>query len=663
MALKTKTVEFSTSVNTSNLAVTVQRLQSITVYIPESSITFRSVTMRAFLRDNTTTNASVTTPAMSIKLGAAGASSANASNPPANTGEAQHFVFDRDVTSYFTTNWTGTSMTTELGITLATMASANHWFKLIITYQYEDTSATQIKTVRIPIESTRQYATTSFLTLGGATAIPALTGGWLPENTPVIRQINIELWGNEGLVTAVTDHTLSIRVNGGTTRAVYFGEQGYTGNALHFWTNYDATAETTYGSARSIELTTDLNNTFAGVGGMIVVTYEFTLSSTTTVMNSIMIGAIDTTGQIQGTAAGDQESWQRSIIIEEPATIALQQSGVCLFLQSAAPAAGTLNVSVGAQSNTAYSMAGNSSFELGPHSLVHRIDSGGTAGTAFTTLTRGRNNYELKIYASANNVWWNLCGFLILNYTSGVASTGIGSHTHSVFNLIKPSNSTSSQNQTGTGAMAQISTTEDDNYYVIGAMMETMLHGGSAVTLLAMSLNAEKGSGEGSGSGWETLFSGQATVDNEKQCTIRLYSASRTSVRRFPSDPDTDRLNPLASRSWRLDLNPAGYSSYGSWLTYHTVLFTVSGTISGSAGGTVNIELFRSSTGEKLLSTSRSGNGAYSFTWYDNTEDVYVVAKETASLKGVSKDDVPNTDFDINLAGGGGSFEYGYGFS
>jgi hypothetical protein len=573
---------------------------------------------------------------MSVKLGAAGASSDNASNPPANTGEAQHFVFDRDVTSYFTTNWTGTSMVAELGITLATMASANHWFKLIITYQYEDTSATQIKTVRIPIESTRQYATTSFATLGGATAIPALTGGWLPENTPVIRQIRVELWGNEGLVTTTTDHTLSIRINGGTTRAVYFGEMAYDGNALHFWTNYDATSETTYDVARSLELTTDLNNTFSRVGGMIVVTYEFTVSGTTTVMNSLLIGAVDTAGQIQGTTSADQESWQRSIFIEEPATIALKESAVCLFLQAAAPGGGTLNVSVGSQGNTGYTMSGNSDFELGQHSLVHRIDSGGTAATAFTTLARGRNNYELKIYASATNVWWNLCGFTILNYTSGVASSGIGSHSHSIHNLIKPSNSTSSQAQTGTGVMAQISTTEDDNFWVTGAMIETILHGGSAITNMSMSLNTERQAGEGSGSGWETLYSGQATLDNEKNCTIRLYSASRSSIKRYPSDPDGDRLNPLTSRSWRLDLNPAGYACYSSWITYHCILFTVSGNITNSNGGTVNIDLFRASTGEKLLSTSRVGDGAYSFTWYDNTEQVYTVAREDDDYLGRS---------------------------
>jgi hypothetical protein len=630
MALRTKTIEFSTSVDTTTLATTVQRLKSVTAYIPESSITFKSVTMRVYFRETSTTAATITTPAMSVKLGAASASSANANNPPANSGEHQTFVFDRDVTSYFTTNWSGTSMVAELGITLSgtNVITANHWFKLIITYEYNDASATHIKTVRIPIESTRQYATTSWQTLGGATAIPALTGGWLPENSPVIRQVNIELWGNEGAVTAVTDHTLSIRVNGGTTQAVYFGEQAFDGNALHFWTNYDATSETTYGSARSLEMLTDLNNTFARVGGMIVVTYEFTVSGTSTVMNSVMMGAVDTAGQIPGTTSGDQEAWERTLYISEPGTITLKESGVCLFTQSAAPAAGTLNVSVGAQANQAYTMAANSDFELGPHSLVHRIDAGGQRGTNFTTLVRGKNTYTLKIFASALNIWWNLSGFVILNYTSGVASGGPGAHAHTVHNLIKPSNSAASQNQTGTGAMLELSTDEDDAFWIIGAMIESIVDHNTTGTTCVYTLSAERAAGEGPGSGWETMFTGQATIDNERVCTVRMYSASHSSVRRHPGDLDTDRLDSLASRSWRFDLSPACYTAFGSWVTYHCITFTSTLTVTNSDGGTVSIDVYSMLRDEKLIETSRVGNGTVDVTWYDDTEECYAVARE-----------------------------------
>jgi hypothetical protein len=71
-------------------------------------------------------------------------------------------------------------------------------------------------------------------------------------------------------------------------------------------------------------------------------------------------------------------------------------------------------------------------------------------------------------------------------------------------------------------------------------------------------------------------------------------------------------------------------------MTYHTITYTVSGSVTGSAGGTVNLELERDGTDELVLSTSRTGNGSFSFTWYDNTENVYVSAREDSTHLGRS---------------------------
>jgi hypothetical protein len=58
----------------------------------------------------------------------------------------------------------------------------------------------------------------------------------------------------------------------------------------------------------------------------------------------------------------------------------------------------------------------------------------------------------------------------------------------------------------------------------------------------------------------------------------------------------------------------------------------------------VTIDLHRSDTGEKVATTTRSGNGAYSLTWYDDTVDVYVVAYEAAGRLGRSKNGKAGTD-------------------
>lgn len=75
-------------------------------------------------------------------------------------------------------------------------------------------------------------------------------------------------------------------------------------------------------------------------------------------------------------------------------------------------------------------------------------------------------------------------------------------------------------------------------------------------------------------------------------------------------------------------------------ITYHTITYSITGTISGSGGGTVNVAAYRTDTGEKIGSTSRSGNGSYTITWYDNTIDVFAEALEDAAHMGRSDDDV-----------------------
>src|SRR3989304_1484898 len=56
----------------------------------------------------------------------------------ANSGENQSFLFSRDVTSYFVTNYTGTSMTADCRLTVSGVITSNATAKLIITYEYDD---------------------------------------------------------------------------------------------------------------------------------------------------------------------------------------------------------------------------------------------------------------------------------------------------------------------------------------------------------------------------------------------------------------------------------------------------------------------------------------------------------------------------------------------
>lgn len=95
-------------------------------------------------------------------------------------------------------------------------------------------------------------------------------------------------------------------------------------------------------------------------------------------------------------------------------------------------------------------------------------------------------------------------------------------------------------------------------------------------------------------------------------------------------------------RRWRVMLggNCASFDHLDMYLTYHSITFTVSGTVTDSAGGVVDLSLHRESSGERIKVASRTGNGSYSFTWFDNTASVYVDAYENATHTGRSADAV-----------------------
>ena len=119
-------------------------------------------------------------------------------------------------------------------------------------------------------------------------------------------------------------------------------------------------------------------------------------------------------------------------------------------------------------------------------------------------------------------------------------------------------------------------------------------------------------------------------------------AAARKAWRRYPSDPETDRMDIETPRVHRIDTNPAANVGAGLWYTYHAMTWTVSGTISNSSGGTVDLMLFDAADDTLLRQDSRTGNGAYSFTWYQDTREVYVAAYESGTLTGCSARGYPS---------------------
>lgn len=222
MALRTRTVEYSFPTNTATLAAATRRdLAAINVDIAEtSSRTFRNVTLEVHFRGDETVAASMTSWLLGIKLGAAAFSDVTTTFTVTNSGDQQAWTLRRDVTSYFQTNYgAGTTQTCQVGISIAALATANHSAKLLITYEFDDASATtRTRTVRIPLESSTAQLTATLANIG-TNQIPALDT-FLPEATKTYKSVMLEASFNDG-GNATTDFSLGIALTGGTT----LGEQ------------------------------------------------------------------------------------------------------------------------------------------------------------------------------------------------------------------------------------------------------------------------------------------------------------------------------------------------------------------------------------------------------------------------------------------------------
>lgn len=644
MATRIKTIEFSTQTVITTLGSATNRdlAGSTSIFIPETGITFKSVVLYVDCTNDQNTAGSLTLPTIGITLGAVAISTATLPNPLANSGEQEVWSFSRNVTSYFTTNWAGPTMTWSTRVNFTSIATANHSSKIVITYEFDDSASTQIKTIRIPIESTRTTLTTSWQTIGGATAIPAITGTYLPETGITIRQIYLELWGNAG-TTANTNFTCQTRINGGTAidtwRSNSLMISAVWAHSIINITALDLSV------ARSLEcIVNGVTSRMMTFGGMIVVTYEFNPNLSTTIYNSLLLGAVDTAGWIGGTTSAEQGVWERNIYIEEPDTITLKESGLCLFQNDTGGYTFNIRVSGDTSAQTAYSayVMTAGTVQCGTYSMIHRIDSGGQNGVAGISLKRGKNLYRVQFYSGTAQAGWNLSGFMILNYTSGKHSGGVCTHTHSVYQHVSDNLNAGSRSSTSLTIQPSIPET---NYSLIGFLYWLTYNIGTT-TDINFTIDAEIISTDSlqGGDGWVSLYNGTSRSDNENM-NGWVYAAARTNFKRWEGDPDPDRLDIKTSRRYRISSGGLFTGSMGYWYTYNDINYTVSGTCSGYSGdgSGIGVDIYRvvsTTQDEMILSLTTTAGGIFSGKWVDNTDTLYAAARQDDTHVGRSTNGV-----------------------
>lgn len=628
MATRLKTVKYAFPALASLTNNTLTTLTQITVYLPETGTkTFRSVVAHVTFDDIiTATGGTLTTKTLNCRVGAAAYTSVANANTLTNSGENASFWLSADYTSHFTTNWSGTSMTCDFQLQInqstgTTTGMVNVCVTLDITYEYDDTSTTHVKTVLIPLNAPVGTIATTATTYD---TIPVLDT-YLPEASKTYRQIFVVMQGNEHRNAATTDHTMTLRI--GTATVTTGNYEGALASDRFFRYVWDVTSA--YPSTAATQ-TWQPTATVARVNhfqAYLVVTYEFAPGSSSTIMNSVML-PMDLASPMGGTTSSDYQRGTRELFIEEPTTITTSRVAYYVFWQQIA-AISTLNFRIGTGSFTAYTDA--ASVLCGSNAAMVRNDS------AFT-LARGRNTLNFDVYRSDTaDFGWNISGFWIVNYTSGKATDGVGAHNHTVEWGVQQNGTAAAASNYQIAASAP--TIPETNYFITAVGNQMIVQSSGTVAPSGFTILAERLSAEG-GVEWEPSYIDSAQTDPEIG-VYTMYSQTRTFYRRWPGDTHVgNRVDFETSRRRAVYL--IGSTAVTGWIslnlvfTYHTITKTVSGTISGSAGGTVTIGMWRGGTGEKLLETSRTGNGSYSFTWYDDTENVFAEAYESATLVGRS---------------------------
>lgn len=642
-ANRTKTIEYMLPMTTGQVGYGTAYTDSadITVYIPETTDrAFLSCTIEMVAVMNTFTNSSDPN-GWGIRCSCdAGTTWTTATHGAmyTETDENISMIIVADMTAEFTARFSGASDTVRWGWYINADAAGptynNVSARLIITYEYDDTAhATRVKTVRIPIESYNGRITTGGVEVAqGAITnqLPALKHAvtpFLPEASVTIRQAFLEIWTNS-MPNDVTDNTLTLTVDAAGSSVTSGTIDNTLDTALPFRLMLDVTAED-WTSAHALNAITSASTCCAFVGGWLTVTYEYDHSSSTTILNSLLMGMAENTGDVQVT--GDQTVLSIGRYLEEPGTLTLVQSGVYLRMQSSG-ASTTVYFKVGGQTATGYTPTADGGM-AGDFAIMHRIDAGGYRG-AGVTLARGENTFTITWYAANANRVSNVSALMILNYTSDKAAGGDGLHAHSTHFLTWTSQRNAALFVLATNL--KVPKIIESDYWLM-SVAPCIYAGGTGVTQSPFALQAELQAGEDTEAGWVDLFNTVATTVAERGF-VMMHGRCRSQFRRWPNDTDSSRMNVETTRYYRMAGASAQYA-LALWLTHHSHTWSIAGTVSGYVdvdGAGLAVKLYRCSDGLYIGEATTTAGGAFTMTWYDNTEDIRAICEEDSSHVGAS---------------------------
>lgn len=653
MATRLKTIRFAFPTLASISDAVVTNFTQITVYIPESSPVFKKVAVTWGAGDIiTATGGTWTEQRTGLRLGAAGYTTVTNTNDVAHSSENLCAVITADLTAHFTTNWTGTSMTCDLQVyadqsTGTTLGLVDAFAYVDITYEYDDTSATHIKTVCLPIGglAVANANTTKPGTAQFDGTFPALDT-ICPEASKTYRAIWLEVEGAEGLGTSTVDLTWSWEIDslGAYTTSNHERGLGFDRKWTYCYNLMSGgTPIFTTNATHSIYVWNSATGAFLYSSFKLYVTYEFSPGSTTTVLNSIQVPFSNVTLP-SNTDITDPTVVEIPVWIDEPGTITKQLTAFEYWIENVSSNSSDVRIAPGTSGtyvtygNTTTGLAGN----------YHRLQEFSTV-TNGLTLARGLNRILLNVRDFAGATC-SMTGFLLLNYHSGKASAGVGAHNHTVHWPVYLRDATATGQEFLSASVAPA--LPESAYFLNGvAAVFSLLGTSTGLSVNGYDYAVERLAAEQTAGvkGWDRLMAAyNYAVVMETGYYITVIDALWF-FKQWPSDPrpalgsdGKPRVDIETARRWRWALHPPSnnkYPTFQLYVTYHSITFEKTTTVSSSGGGTVNASLCRKGPPvETVLTGSRSGNGTIVWTWYDDTANMLVEAREDATHVGRSND-------------------------
>lgn len=628
MATRLKTVHYAFPTLAALVDNTLTSLTQITVYLPESSKTFKSVIAYVSADGTGTAAGNLTTRRIQCRLGAAGYTTHTNSN--LYTGSAEDLVGWHcvDLTSHFNTNWSGTSMTMDAQVlmdgTWTGVAFTNVCVTVYITYEYDDTSTTQVKTVFIPLNApVGAFATSK---PGTATAtIPNLSTE-LPEASKSFRSTYIVVQGNLAINAATSDSTISMELDatGVYTSGIHEGAQASDKWHRHVW---DCSAVLDTNAAMDFFMWGSVAR-YNHWQAYLVITYEFDASASNNMFVSVLLPG-EISSPMGGPSPSDYQRADRDFFIQEPDPIQTKQVAYYMFWDQLAPIGG-LNARISSGSFVTYTDTATQM--CGGNGLMIRNDSA-------YTFARGRNKISVDVYRTdAADLGYNVGGFWMVNYTSSKPPDGYGAANHTIFYNLNLAFDGAARLEATSSAAVGINLPES-NYYITGIGVNYQAITNSTAAAVGATVLAQRIASEG-GVAWEPVYVDIGASDVETGLR-NYFGQMKFLFNRWKNDVDPTRLQLSHSRKYKAThANGAAAHHYlDAWMTYHTNTFVVSGSLSGlDSGLSTEIELLRANSGELVATQSLApATSTYSFTWYDNTEAVFVSAYQDGTHYGRSK--------------------------